>query len=335
MSDGLVTVVLPTYNRPAFLREALASVLAQDFVGFDLLVVDDASAYDVEALVGSFGDPRVSLYRHRRNLGVVRNWRWCLSASSTRYVAILEDDCLWLPHHLGAAIQALEHYPPAPFYCCATEVFGGGKSGIYKPPWAADDAIDVYDWRQDSFARYWLSNNPLAASSVVLRREALENLHWGGKSWPYCHDWLTWGQVALKGPLIYNPRIGARYRWHDANITTQFERQTVRIMAQRRFVLRFLATHAYAMGGLRDLAAETRDASPATLSMLLVALAAPETPKALSRQAHEIFKTRRDLVRDPDCSTVYRLAVRLGDWAFSWADVATRLLARWWPIPTL
>jgi hypothetical protein len=69
--------------------------------------------------------------------------------------------------------------------------------------------------------------------------------------------------------------------------------------------------------------------------MLLVALAAPETPKALSQQAREICKARPDLIRDPDCSTVYRLAARLGDWALGYADVAARLRARWWPIPAL
>src|SRR6266487_1384119 len=101
MSGSIVTVVLPTYNRPAFLREALASVLAQEFAHFEVLVVDDASSYDVGALVRSFGDRRISLHRHRRNLGLVQNWHWCLCAPSTRYVAILEDDCLWLPHHLS------------------------------------------------------------------------------------------------------------------------------------------------------------------------------------------------------------------------------------------
>src|SRR5712692_457080 len=191
MSHNLVTVVLPTYNRPAFLREALASVLAQDFAHFEVLIADDAASYDVRAVIDSFADPRVSLHRHRRNQGVVRNWHWCLCARSTRYVAILEDDCLWLPHHLGEAIAALERHPEAPFYCCATEIFGAGKSGICKPPWATDETIALYDWRQTGFARYWLAETPLAASSAVLRRRALDGLYWGGKTWPWCHDYLT------------------------------------------------------------------------------------------------------------------------------------------------
>src|SRR4051794_29226747 len=100
MANPLVTVVIPTYNRPDFLREALDSALAQDFKEFEVLVVDDASAYDVQGLVDSFRDSRVLLQRHRRNIGVVQNWHWCLCTPRTRYVAILEDDCLWLPHHL-------------------------------------------------------------------------------------------------------------------------------------------------------------------------------------------------------------------------------------------
>jgi glycosyltransferase involved in cell wall biosynthesis len=335
MNSNLVTVVLPTHNRPAFLREALTSVLAQDFEQFRVLVVDDASSYDVAELISSFPDPRVSLHRHQHNLGVVRNWHWCLCAPNTRYVAILEDDCLWLPHHLGAAVQALERHPRAPFYCCATEVFGAGESGIYKPSWATDDTIGVYDWHQSGFARQWLSETPLAASSVVLRRDAVSDLNWGGKTWPWCHDYLTWGQLALKGPLLYNPRIGARYRWHEANITSTFHKNAARIMAQWRYTLRYLATLAYSRGALRDLASETHDFTPASLSMLILALTAPETPKGLSQQAHTIHRARRDLALDPTSSRLYRLAVRIGDWALPYADVSARLLVRWWPIPAL
>ena len=66
-----VTVAIPSYNRPAFLREALASVLKQDFQDFEVLVLDDASPCDIAAIVGEFGDPRIRLCRQRANVGVI------------------------------------------------------------------------------------------------------------------------------------------------------------------------------------------------------------------------------------------------------------------------
>src|SRR4051794_5178129 len=104
MKGPLVTVVIPTYNRPSFLRAALDSVLCQDFPEFKVLVVDDASPYDVALLVQAFGDPRIQLMQQPRNVGMLQNWREALCTPTTRYVATLDDDDLWLPHHLSEAI---------------------------------------------------------------------------------------------------------------------------------------------------------------------------------------------------------------------------------------
>jgi glycosyltransferase involved in cell wall biosynthesis len=338
MTQSLVTVVIPTYNRPIFLREALASVLAQDFEAFDLLVVDDASSYDVASLIESFHDARISLHRHRRNLGYVQNSRWALCAPTTRYVAMLEDDDLWLPDHLGRAVAALERYSTAPFYCSVAEFFGAGKSGLHKPQWSEAKTIELCDWRDTGFGVWLVWGVPMAADTVVVRRRALDGLFWGGKTWPFCQDYLWWGQLALKGAFVYDPQIDTRYRWHESNSlhTSLNSKCSARSLAQWRFTQRLLATRAYALGGLRDLAAETEQFPPGPLSVLLVALAAPESPKGLSQQAQAIFEERRrELTLHPDSATLCRLAARLGSWALPYADVAGRLSARWWPIAAL
>jgi glycosyltransferase involved in cell wall biosynthesis len=335
MTEQLVTVVIPSYNRPTFLAEALASVRAQDYDRFVVLVADDASDYDVAALVASFGDARLSVQRHQCNLGMVQNWRWALNAPTTRYVALLEDDCLWLPHHLGDAVRALEEHPEAPFYCCATEIFGDGHSGVLKPHWSTATTIELSDWRETGFGVWLQGSPPMACSSIVLRRAALTDIFWGGKSWPWCQDYLWWGQLALKGPFIYNPAIGARYRWHESNMTYASITQRRKKMPEWRFTMRTLAAGAYACGGLRDLAAETRGFRPGVLSAVVVSLAARDSPQALARQARAIFETHRHLALDPECSFHYRVAARVGGWYLPYADLVARLVARWRPDPAL
>jgi glycosyltransferase involved in cell wall biosynthesis len=335
MTESLVTVLIPSHNRPAFLAEALASVLVQDYEHFVVLVADDASNYDVASLVASFNDARITLHRQQRNLGAVQNWRWALGAPTTRYLALLEDDCLWLPHHLGEAIKALEEHPEAPFYCCATEVFGGGSSGVLKPHWSTATTLELSDWRGTGFGVWLQGSPPMCCSSIVLRRAALADLFWGGRTWPWCHDYLWWGQLALKGPFIYEPAIGARYRWHDSNITHANLLQHWKKMPEWRFTVRTLAARAYALGGLRDLAAETQGFRPGVLSAVVVSLAAMDSPRALARQARAIFEARRALARDPECSIHYRVAARVGGSYLTYADLVSRLVARWWPHPAL
>jgi glycosyltransferase involved in cell wall biosynthesis len=291
--------------------------------------VDDHSPYDVAALLQEFRDPRLRLLRQRRNVGMQRNWRTALCTPTTRYVAFLEDDNLWLPHHLGTAVDALKRHPDTIFYGCASEYFGS-RQGVYRAPWCEDDDLHLCRWQEMGYAG-WLRGCPVMASSVVVRRDALQELFWGGKSWPWCHDYLWWGQLACKGPFLFDGRVGVRYRWHDTNATFRYINS--RGNAHWLYVLRELAKRAYRAGGLRDLPAETRDFSAGHLSILVIALSAPESPPGLRRQARQLFEARRDLATDPGCARNYRIAARLGAWWLHWADLQTRLLGRWWPVP--
>ncbi len=335
MGRASVTVAIPAFNQPEFLREAISSVLAQEFQDFSLLVADDASTYDVRSLVASFHDPQIVLEQHTQRLGGVLNMRWALCRPHSDYVASLHHDDLWLPHHLGSAIAALEKQPDASFYCCLTESRGGGGVRTYGPCWSRGTSMEVFDWRETGYAVWFLHSTPMAASSIVVRRRMLEGLYWGGRTWPWCNDYLWWGQLALKGPFIYEPAVGAQYRLHPDNSTHRYLRRRARSMAQLRFTMAALARMAHAAGGLRQLAVETEMFPAGPLSNLVVALSTPESPRGLAEQAHAIFGARQDLVEDPDCSRLFRLAARLGRWFLPYADLTSRAVAGWWPIGAL
>jgi hypothetical protein len=324
-----VTVAIPAYNRPGLLREALESVLAQGFREFEVFVSDDASPYDAAGLVASFGDRRIRCIRQRQNLGLVGNWRVALCSPTSEYVAFLNDDDLWLPHHLGRAVEALEEHPAATLYSCTTQMIGL-QEGLCRPHWCDGDGLTVCCW-QDSGYGVWLQGSPVIPSSVVVRRAALDGLFLGGKSWPWCCDWLWWGQLALRGPFLFDGRIGAQYRRHSSNTIDTLMNSRGR--AQWLYTVRELARRAWAAGGLRDLAGETQAFPPSALSTIVIALTAPESPPELVRQARAIFASRRDIAAKAGCATNYRLAAAVGSWWLRYADVSTRLLGRWWPVP--
>jgi glycosyltransferase involved in cell wall biosynthesis len=328
MMPSMVTVAIPSYNRPGWLREALESVLAQEFDEFEVFVSDDASSYDAPALVKSFDDPRIRCVRQPRNLGLVGNWRVALRRPTSRYVAFLNDDDLWLGHHLGQAIAALEDHPEATFYSCATQMIGR-QHDICRPHWCEGDGLTLCDWRETGYG-VWLQGSPVIPSSVVVRRTALESVFLGGKSWPWCCDWLWWGQLALQGPFLFDGTIGALYRRHDSNTIDTL--MNSRGKAQWLFTVRELATRAWAAGALRDLAGETQGFPPSALSTVVIALTAPESPPELAQQAWRIFESRRDIAGKPGCAINYRIAAKLGGWWLRHADVSTRVLGRWWPL---
>jgi glycosyltransferase involved in cell wall biosynthesis len=107
--DPAVSVVIATYNWSSVLRHAVASVLAQTFTDFELLVVGDACTDDSAAVVRSYRDRRVQWHNLERNAGsqVGPNNRG-LALARGRYVAYLGHDDLWLPDHLRLLVECIE-----------------------------------------------------------------------------------------------------------------------------------------------------------------------------------------------------------------------------------
>jgi O-antigen biosynthesis protein len=102
------SVVVTTHNRPALLREAIASVLAQTITDFELLVVDDGGARPVHL---NDVDPRVRLIRRDRAGGPAAARNTGIAASRGAYLTFLDDDDLFLPNRLAIADAGIHAGP--------------------------------------------------------------------------------------------------------------------------------------------------------------------------------------------------------------------------------
>ena len=104
-----VTVLLPTYNWSSVLRYAIASVLRQTFIDFELLVIGDGCTDDSERVVAEAGDPRVRWINLPANTGHQSGPNnEGLRQARGQLVAYHGHDDLWLPHHLGVMVDALQ-----------------------------------------------------------------------------------------------------------------------------------------------------------------------------------------------------------------------------------
>jgi glycosyltransferase involved in cell wall biosynthesis len=117
MNAPSVSVAICTYNRPQYLREAVASVLAQTLTDFELILCDDASTDETPDICRELAakDRRIRILRHEANIGMVANWNSGLQASRGRYYAKLDDDNHYLPAFLEKTVGLLERTPEAGF----------------------------------------------------------------------------------------------------------------------------------------------------------------------------------------------------------------------------
>lgn len=105
---------MPVYNSASYLKEAVDSVLAQDFRDFELLIVDDCSTDGTAQIAAGYAaaDSRVRFIANSKNLGMVANWNFCLTSVSGEYVKfIFGDDILSSKMTLGMMVDALDSDP--------------------------------------------------------------------------------------------------------------------------------------------------------------------------------------------------------------------------------
>lgn len=131
------SVAIPAY-KPDFLKQAIQSVLAQSCGDFELVVVDDASPFDLSSIVGPFlTDSRVRFYRNVSNCGaenVVDNWNVCLGYCSGEYLICMGDDDMLLPGCLQDLNETMSKFPGLGVYHIQTCIVDGGGQIIEKLP---------------------------------------------------------------------------------------------------------------------------------------------------------------------------------------------------------
>jgi len=102
-----LTVVIPCYRGEHLVGDAIRSVLAQAGDGVEIIVVDDGSPDRSAEVVTAIGDARVRLVRHEKNRGIAAARNTGLAQARTEFVAFLDQDDLWLPGFVDAALGAL------------------------------------------------------------------------------------------------------------------------------------------------------------------------------------------------------------------------------------
>lgn len=129
-----IGVVVPTHDCGPFLQGAIDSVLSQTVEDFELIVVDDGSSDETEALLARCADPRIRVLRNDRPLGPSAARNRGILASSAPIIAFLDADDRWDTRALGVHLEALRD-PKIGVSCVAAISVGtSGETVVQKSP---------------------------------------------------------------------------------------------------------------------------------------------------------------------------------------------------------
>jgi len=138
------SVIIPVYNRASALPAAIGSVLSQSCQDFEIVVVDDGSRDDPESALKPFGDPRIRFIRQEnRGGGAARNA--AIDAARGRFIAPLDSDDIFLPHHLERMKTLLDGTSNTAGYARILVDRGEGRIFV-KPPHAIRQGEDMGEY---------------------------------------------------------------------------------------------------------------------------------------------------------------------------------------------
>lgn len=219
-----VSVLIPTYNRKAYLREAIDSVLAQTYTDYEIIVVDDGSTDGTgEALAAAYGEQIRYVRQDNQGESVARNRG--LELAQGEYVALLDSDDLWLPEKLARQMTAIETDAKVGLVFCQSWIIDGEGRRVHDIPHGTH-------LRNGKLTLEGLClHNRISGPSTTLIRRAVLN-HIGGFD-PDIHfgeDWDLWLRIAMHYELAFVPEPLACIRRHHG---TQCYYPSVERNAQR------------------------------------------------------------------------------------------------------
>ena len=169
-----VSVAIKSYNHAAYVHESIASVLAQSFQDFEIVVTDDGSTDGTPDVIAQFADPRISLERFERNRGISEAMNATTARARGEFVAILNSDDFALPDRLQTQVAFLRAHPEI------AAVFGRARCvGEDGEPL---DGLDLFAVPFDGgsaprhawLRHFFFHGNCLCAPTAMVRRSALE-----------------------------------------------------------------------------------------------------------------------------------------------------------------
>ena len=206
-----VSVVVPCYNYGHYLPQAVSSILAQDGVDLEVIIVDDHSTDGSELVAADLAarHESVRLIRNEENKRHIATYNTGLAETTGDYVVLLSADDMLAEGALARAVSLMEHHPNvglvygyAPVFTETPEPATPGRTWSI---WSGREWIDAVTRRGD---------NVVVNPEVVMRNSVMRKLVGYNAAYPHAADLLLWLQTATLADIGRVNGVQAHYRTH-------------------------------------------------------------------------------------------------------------------------
>jgi glycosyltransferase involved in cell wall biosynthesis len=205
-----VGIVIPSYNRAAYLPGCLECIFAQTYQDYEIIIVDDGSTDDTHAVLEPWIRAGKVRYIRQENAGPGTARNRGARETTASLIAFLDSDDLWPRDKLAWQVAYLNDHPEV-------DVVGGGFQWMDES--GASTGQPVLRDGPTRFEDVFAGPPFVSPGETLIRRSALEAAGWYDEAietWP-AEDFDLWMKLARNKPLISLPRVALHYRRHPAN----------------------------------------------------------------------------------------------------------------------
>lgn len=221
----MISIAMATYNGAKYLNEQLDSILKQKVTDFELIICDDCSTDETKNILEKYRskDKRVKVFFNEKNLGYVKNFEKAISMCTGDYIALSDQDDIWLPNHLNLLLDGIkEHY-----LCGADATLVNSDNKELGSTLFESFTIDTLPENVNDFRFMILYRSIFQGSAMMVTRELVNSalpFPSGIKFhdyWLVYYAFLLWGEnySGMKTPVNYVKTPILRYRQHGKNVT--------------------------------------------------------------------------------------------------------------------
>ena len=220
MNHPLVSICLPTYNRGSQLRENLETVLGQDYAPLEIVISDNASTDDTEAVcrAAAAADPRIRYFRQPKNVGVHANHNFCIDEARGEFLCFLHDHDERDTGIVSAYAAFLQQHPEVGVVGSDFELIDeqGRVIGLREA-----DVHEVTPGLEYIEQTIRSGRSSLGIPAAMVRREALGSARMGLNAPTGFGDFPVWFEVAERWPIGHIRRRLWRWRQQPVSLSAR------------------------------------------------------------------------------------------------------------------
>jgi len=205
MEDPLVSVIIPTHNRPESLVETLKSVFAQTFQDFEIVLVNDAGIPVEEVIQPFLESGKLTYIRNSKNKRLPGTRNIAIHNARGKYIAYLDDDDIFYPNHLEVLVNALEHSDSRIAYT-------DSNCRLFQNENGKDETVLVqpsygYDFSKDLF----LVSNYIPVLCIMHEKSCFDEVGYFDENLSSHEDWELWIRMSRHNDFLHIKEITCEY----------------------------------------------------------------------------------------------------------------------------